>query len=601
MTFVPYEPGARLPDQSVMDRWNDSERGAAQRYLRLHLARRSPLDFALITDPDAIDLPHSRFLSDHLQALVENRLYPQGTCPHEAFPDMESIWRHPSDRECHVASGERLLHNLVITAPPRHGKSWMVSKNLPAWYLARWPKRRVGLASYEADFAATWGQAAQDAFMVLAPDLGLSLDKRNTAKDDWRLLAPMRGGMTTAGVGGPLTGKGFNLLIADDLIKNSEEANSSVERENRWNWVVSTFFSRREAVIENKLPVARAKTVVMHTRWNEDDPVGRIEARLKHEWFFIDMPAIALEDDQLGREVGEPLCTLLHPLSELEESRVGDPFWFEAMYQGRPTPEGMGLFSRKQFRFWRPSDPNRGYNEQVPLRDSLFLMAPDGGYIAVPVRQLQSFVTVDLAASTRTSADFTVFGQWAVTPPVGPYERPALVLLRLLRERMESAVHMRRLREWVADGYPNIKIQYVAIEKATYGLTLLQQYKRARGMPPARELKADLDKVSRAIPVGALAADNRLYIPAQWPEGEKWISEHTVFPNGTNDDQVDVTAYAGICVQQWHDYYLPRDEDGRTPLPAGVEAGHTVEERYRRHLASKLRGSNAGRAAKNRL
>lgn len=602
MTFVPYEPGARLPDASIIERMNEAERGAAQKYLRLHLARRSPLDLALVTDPDnAIDFDHSRFLSDHITALVENRLYPQGLCEHAGFPDMEQVWRHPSDRECHVPPGERLLHNLAIDAPPRHGKSWMVSKNTPAWYLARYPKRTVAIASYEADFAATWGSMSQDALMAIAPELGLSLDKRTTAKDEWRLAAPWRGGVTTAGVGGPLTGKGFNLLIGDDLIKNSAEAQSATERENRWNWLITTFFSRRESVIEKGIPVSRAKTIVMHTRWNEDDPMGRIEQRLRREWFFIHMPAIAELDDQLGRVKGEALCPLLHPLTELLDSKAADPFWFEAMYQGNPTPEGMGLFARQNIRFWRPSDPENGYNEQGPLKDAIFLMQPDGGYIAVSVRDLTSFVTVDLAASTKTSADFTVFAQWAVTPPVGLYERTSLVLIRLLRERMESANHMRRLREWVGEGYPNIRIQYVAIEKQTYGLTLIQNYKRARGMPPSRPMAADTDKVTRAIPAGALSMDHRIYIPQLAPWGEVWLQEHVVFPNGTHDDMVDTTAYAGIAMQNWHDWTFDRDGEGRTTLPNGQAAGRSMEERYQRHILRKLRGPESARAARNRL
>lgn len=585
---------------------DSAAKAAAHRYMRLHLARRSPLDFALITDPEeAIDFPHSRYLSDHIAALIENRLYPQGLCKHEAWPDMEQVWRHPdlsgSDQTCHVPDGERLLHNLAIDAPPRHGKSWMVSKNTPAWYLARYPRRKVAIASYEADFAASWGGTSQDALMEIAPELGLALDKRSTAKDEWHLAAPYKGHLATAGVGGPLTGKGFNLLIGDDLIKNSAEAQSETERENRWNWLVTTFFSRRESVIEKGMAVSRAKTIVMHTRWNEDDPMGRIQSRLKNEWFFIHMPAIAEENDQLGREVGEALCPLLHPLTELEDTKTADPFWFEAMYQGNPTPVGMGLFARQNIRFWRPSDPKNGYNEMVPLRDSIFIMHPDGGYTAVSVKDLTSFVTVDLADSVKTSADYTVFSQWGITPPLEPYNRPNLVLLRMTRQRMESASHMARLKEWISEGFPNIKIHYVAIEKQTFGRTLIQNFKRARGMPPTRPLIADTDKVTRSIPAGALSMDHRLVIPQLAPWAETWIQEHVVFPNGTHDDMVDTTSYAAIAVQTWHDWGYQKDDDGRTPLPSGQDSGRTVEERYQRHLMRKLRGRSSARAAMNRL
>ena len=112
---------------------------------------------------------------------------------------------------------------------------------------------------------------------------------------------------------------------------------------------------------------------------------------------------------------------------------------------------------------------------------------------------------------------------------------------------------------------------------------------------------ADKDKVSRAIPAGALAANGRLYIPSRAEWGEKWVQEHVVFPNGTHDDMVDTTAYAAICLHQYHDIWIPRDEDGRTLLPNGIDAGRTIEERYQHHLRSRTRGSKRAAAARNRL
>ena len=96
---------------------------------------------------------------------------------------------------------------LLIEAPPRHGKSELVSRFLPAWYLGVWPERRVMLAAYEATFARSWGRKARQVFHESAgPLFSRRLSADNTAADDWSTTDG--GGMTTAGVGGPMTGRG---------------------------------------------------------------------------------------------------------------------------------------------------------------------------------------------------------------------------------------------------------------------------------------------------------------------------------------------------------------------------------------------------------
>lgn len=601
MPFIPYDPRAEMPSEEDNAKLTAAEREAIWGYVRLHVSRRSPLDYALVTRPEeAADFRHARYVSDHVTALVEDRLYAEsaaGLCPHVGLPDMEAVWRHP-DVTCHVPAGSLVLHNLGITEPPRHGKSWLVSEHTPAWYLSRHPSRHVILASYEGDFAASWGQKAQNALLRLAGPLGIELDPRSMAKESWKTR--LGGSMDTAGVGGPITGKGGNLLVADDLIKNAEEANSATIRQAKWDWFISTFLSRRTNVIEKGLMVSKAKTILMHTRWNEDDPMGRVMSRMRHEWFIIDLPAIAGDDDQLGRAKGAALCPEMYPLADLVSMQAADPFWFEALYQGRPSPEGAGLFARQNIRFWRTSDPGQGYNEAVPLRDALFLMLPDGGYQVVPLRDLRSFLTVDLAASKKTAADFSVFAQWGVTPPLPPYNRPSLVLLRMQRERMEAPDHMRRLAEFLR-AQDAVKVSYVGIEKKTFGLALIQKYKRIPGLPPLRELEADVDKVTRAIGAGALSVDGRLYIPAHVGWGEEWVQEHIMFPNGTHDDMVDTTAYAERCLSLYHDYGPVLDETGHTPLPGGQEAGRSIEERFRIHMRSKAASSIRRRQAANRL
>lgn len=587
--FVRYDPAAELPTPQDFDKATAAEAKALHRYTKLHVARQSPLDFLLITKPEtAIDFPHSRLISDHIVALVEDRLYPTGPCPHSALVDGEGVFRHPFPiLGCHVPPGTPSLDGLGLTAPPRHGKSYIVSEATPAWYLTRYPRDHVLLATYEAEFAAEWGLKAQYGFLRLAADLGLKLSKRQQARDNWA-IDEFDGSMKTAGAGGPLSGKGGQLMIGDDLIKNDEEARSDTIRENRWTWLVSTFFTRGEPVIEGGIAVRRPKKIIMHTRWHDDDPIGRLKLLLADQWFFLDLPAIALEDDPLGRAPGEALCPPRYPISALRQIQRADAFWFEAMYQGNPTREGAGLFTRAGFRLWRPVG-GPWEDGGASLRDAIYLFLPDGGYYPVPLRELKSFVTVDLAATIKTSSDWTVFVQWAVTPNLPPLGRPSLLAVRMFRERLESPDHMRALANFVRTGYPNLPITYVGIESKTFGLSLIQEYRRQRELPALRELDADTDKVTRAIPAGQIQKDGRLYLPTEAPWRETFVAEHVVFDKGAHDDIVDNTAYAARLVSMYHDHRTVMDADGRTALPGGMHASRSIEERYARHLKRKMK------------
>src|SRR5207245_1284201 len=129
---------------------------------------------------------------------------------------------------------------------PRHGKSFLISEHTPPWFLSRYPNSRVILTSYEGDFAAQWGKKAKDILHVTGPALGLDVDPESKANSRWDIVKPYKGGMQTAGTGGPITGKGGQLLIGDDWVKNSDDARSPTWRDNAWDWVLSTFLTRRE-------------------------------------------------------------------------------------------------------------------------------------------------------------------------------------------------------------------------------------------------------------------------------------------------------------------------------------------------------------------
>jgi hypothetical protein len=173
---------------------------------------------------------------------------------------------------------------LILTVPPRHGKSELVSKYFPAWFLGVYRNRRIILAGYEASFAASWGRKARTLLESHGDMFGVQVDQKSSASDAWNIKGA-EGGMQTAGVGGPITGKGADVLIIDDPIKNYEEAHSETFREKTWDWFTSTAYTRLEP---------NGTVILVQTRWHEDDLAGRIIRDMKHEkWRVINFPALA--------------------------------------------------------------------------------------------------------------------------------------------------------------------------------------------------------------------------------------------------------------------------------------------------------------------
>ena len=277
---------------------------------------------------------------------------------------------------------------ILVTAPPRHGKSTVTSLYYPAWFLGTFPERRVILASYEADFAATWGQKTRQLLEDHGPSLyGVRVDDSSRAASRWDLHRHP-GGMVTAGVGGPIIGRGAHLLVIDDPLKNAEQAASPTIREKQWEWWLSTARTRLEP---------GAVVVIVMTRWHEADLAGRLLGGSRDGGdpvTEIRLPALAERNDRLGRDAGEALWPERFNRDYLEHTReVQGPYWFSAIYQGRPTPDEGGIFDRKDFRYFEIDG------------DYVVLRQPDRSKKKFAPGLCRKFQVVDLAASEKETAD----------------------------------------------------------------------------------------------------------------------------------------------------------------------------------------------------
>jgi predicted phage terminase large subunit-like protein len=330
-----------------------------------------------------------------------------------------------------------------------------------------------------------------------------------------------RGGLWAAGVGGPITGKGFHLGIIDDPLKNAEEAASETIRAKQKDWYRSTFLSRQEP---------GAAIVVVQTRWNEDDLSGWLLSEEGSEepehWRVISMPAIAESEprqfpptctvDADWRKPGEPLCPERYPLRRLEQFRVqmGSYFW-SALYQQRPTPLEGGLFKRAWFtvihalpvgcrfvRYWdKASTPGGG----DWTAGALWARSPAGRFIAVDMRR----------------------GQWS------PGEREAII---------KQTAELDRLT------YSNVATRGEQ-EPGSSGVESAQNTARNLAGFDVRFERVTGDKLTRAQPLAAQCeAGNVDMLAGSW--NAVFLDELCTFPNGRYDDQVDSSsgAFAKLVV-----------------------------------------------------
>lgn len=247
--------------------------------------------------------------------------------------------------------------------PPRHGKSELVSRLFTAYWLHRHPEQWVGLCSYGAELANTLSRAARDNYLMGG---GAIRDDASAVKH-WETAAG--GGLWAAGVGGPITGKGWHLGVIDDPVKNSQEAASRTLRDAQREWYQSTFYTREEPDPNTDQP--DGALIVIQTRWAEDDLAGWLLAEETaagevgddeglERWHVVNLEAIkeaeppaippscTAEPD--WRQPGEALCPERRPLDKLERIRrkIG-AYFFAALFQQRPRPREGKVFRREWF------------------------------------------------------------------------------------------------------------------------------------------------------------------------------------------------------------------------------------------------------------
>lgn len=417
-----------------------------------------------------------------------------------------------------VAIAAGLILRVIICMPPRHGKSTLVSRYFPAWFTGLWPDKRVLLASYEGNFASSWGLKAKDVAEESGRKLfGVKVRREVASASNWAYRGH-DGGMSTAGVGGPFTGKGGDILIVDDPIKNAEEARSPARRELIWDWFNSVAYTRLEP---------GGAVLVIQTRWNEDDLAGRLiraEKEGGEHYEVLSFPAIAAEMDELQREKGEVLCPERFDAEAVAKIKAAiGPYWFSAMYQQQPRPEEGNIFKES----WFPR----------------FTGEPQGTFI-------KRIAVLDTAHKTKKENDFSCQATMDLMDG-GTY----------LRHVWREKVTYPDLKKKAVDLVAVWKADELCIEDKDAGAMLIQELKRDTSLPVIA-IPADKDKVLRAHAATPSCEGGRVHLPADGtvPWMETFLQELLAFPNAANDDQVDAFVH-GINRLKELGAFLPKPDD----------------------------------------
>lgn len=420
---------------------------------------------------------------------------------------------------------------ILVQEPPRHGKSELCSHYTPSWYLGTKPDNRVILVSYEATFAASWGRKARNTTLEYGPALyGIEVDPRSSAADRWDLKGH-KGGMYTAGALGGITGRGADLLIFDDLIKNQQEAQSELLRDRTWDEWKNTFRTRLEP---------GGVILGVGTRWHEDDVIGRLIRAMGEgplgmtdplydpradRFIVVRLPAIAEEPDEeypdadpLGRVPGEALFPERWPVEMLSPHMANELTW-AALFQQRPTPKEGSLF-----------------------KDSWFQVVPHPGG-----RFKKKVAFWDTASTDPKEGEDP---DWTVRVLLGLHENGLYYVLDVVRFRESPGMFEQRMKEVTKRDRREGNVRFrVAQEPGSQGKLYIRVLANTifRGLN-MRGFRETGSKYQRAdLVAGAAERGEVKVVRGLW--NREFLREVRRFPQSTHDDQVDAMsgAYAVLA------------------------------------------------------
>ena len=417
-----------------------------------------------------------------------------------------------------IAAGK--TKRLIINMPPRHTKSEFASYLLPAWFLGKYPNKKIIQCSNTAELAVGFGRKVRnlvdgDVYSKIFPNVSL----RHDSKAAGRWATNANGDYFAIGVGGTVTGKGADLLIIDDP-HSEQEAALAASDPSVYDKVYEWFTSGPRQRLQ-----PGGSIVIVMTRWGKRDLTGRVLQSMIEkdgdEWEVISLPAIMPSD--------KPLWPEFWSYEELNKLRnvLPLPKW-QAQYQQDPTSEQGAIVKREWWKIWE--------NDRPPPCDFI----------------IQSW---DTAFTKNERSDYSACTTWGVFNLNENPDDVNIILLDAHKERLEFPELKKRALELYHEWEPDAFI----VEAKASGAPLIYEL-RSMGIPvqeftPVR----GNDKITRINAVADLFASGKVWCPEKrW--AEEVMEEMAAFPNSDHDDLVDSTTQALIRFRKGGFLRLQTDE-----------------------------------------
>lgn len=434
---------------------------AANELLKRRSARKSLIDFTCYTNDSYKVANHHRLIADKLEA---------------------------------VERGE--ITRLMITIPPRHGKSELASKRFPSWFIGKNPKKQIIAASYSSDLATDFGREVRNIVASIEFkhlfNIGLSADSQSANR--WHTD---KGGMyVAAGVGTAITGRGADILLIDDPFKDRQEADSETTRQRVWDWYTSTAYTRL---------MPGGAIVVINTRWHDDDLSGRLlyeQDRGGDKWDLLNLPAINDKEEALWPE--------WFSIDRLEQIRSVLPArdW-NALYQQNPIPDEGDYFKSDWY----------GEYEELP-------------------KNLKMFGASDYAV-TDDGGDFTEHGIIGVDGSNNMY------IADWWKGQTTSDVWIEAKCDLIIKHRPHVWFGEAGPIRRAVEPFMMRRMQEREAYCRIEWLASINDKLTRARPFQALSSMGKVF----FPKNAKWkgnlMNQLLRFPAGKYDDGVDVLSLFG--------------------------------------------------------